>query len=93
LNIEELEGVIPALASKLRDVGINTVENLITYTSDAIAEMLGIKKEEAERIMVVAWPTVEFSKKIGEEMVFTTGSKAFDKLLGGGIRTRQITEL
>ena len=44
MNIEELEGVTPAIASRLRDAGINTVENLITYTIDEVAEILGVKR-------------------------------------------------
>jgi len=101
VNIEELEGVTPAIASRLRDAGINTVENLITYTIDEVAEILGVKREEAERIMIEAWkakgywftPAIEIARRIEEELVFTTGSRAFDELLGGGVRTRQITEL
>lgn len=101
MDIEQVKGITHTIAEKLRDIGINTVENLITYTTNELASMLNMKEEEVERFMIEAWrskgywftPATELAEKMGEEEVFTTGSEAFDNLLGGGVHSRSITEL
>lgn len=98
-HIEDLPGVGPAIAQKLRDLGFNTVESLATATVKEL-ELAGISEKKAAEIIRVARSSISVSFIRADELLrqrqtvarLTTGSKAMDELLGGGLETQTITE-
>ena len=100
VELEDIEGVGPAIASKLRSIGITTAEALVVSPPKEISERAGIGFNTVLSIMVAArkslsidFITAEKLWKRRQSMVkCSTGSKNLDKLLGGGIETQAITE-
>ncbi|MGQ9679399.1 MAG: DNA repair and recombination protein RadA [Candidatus Bathyarchaeia archaeon] len=98
-TIEDLPGVGPATAAKLKENGFRTVETVATATvSELIAS--GIGEATAEKIIEAARKSIAFTFVRGDELVklrssirhLTTGCPSLDQLLGGGIETQSITE-
>lgn len=95
-----LEGVGPAIASKLRSAGITTVEIIAVTPPKEIAEKTGIGFNTILNIVEVARKSVcidfitaeELWKKRQNMLKCSTGSKNLNTLLGGGIETQAITE-
>jgi DNA repair protein RadA len=95
-----LEGVGPAIASKLRSAGITTVEVIAVTPPREIAEKTGIGFNTVLNIVETARKSVcidfitaeELWKKRQNMLKCSTGSKNLNTLLGGGIETQAITE-
>lgn len=98
-RLEDLPGVGPATASKLREIGFKTVESLATAAVGELVEA-GISEATAERIIEAARKSIAITFVRGDELVklrssvrhLTTGCSSLDNLLGGGIETQSITE-
>ncbi len=98
-NLEDLPGVGPATAQKLRELGFNTVESLATATIKEL-EPAGISEKKAADLIRVARSSITVSFIRADELLkqrqtvarLTTGSKAIDEILDGGLETQTITE-
>jgi len=101
ISIEDLEGIGPVTLSKLREAGYDTLESLAVVPPRELAEITGLSLERAIEITNMARKTLgvtfmtaeEFYKKRQAIGRITTGSRALDNLLGGGIETKAVTEL
>ncbi len=97
--LEDLPGVGPATAQKMRELGFNTVESLATATAREM-ESAGIGEKKALEIIRTARSSLSLSFVRADELLklrqtvsrLTTGSKTLDELLGGGLETQTITE-
>jgi len=98
-HLEDLPGVGPATAQKLRELGFNTVESLATAAAREL-EAAGIGEKKALEIIRTARSSLSLSFIRADELLklrqtvlrLTTASKALDELLGGGLETQTITE-
>src|SRR3989304_6826756 len=98
-RLEDLPGVGPATAQKLRELGFNTVESLATATIKEL-EPAGIGEKKAFDVIKAARSSLTVSFIRADELLkqrqnvarLTTGSKAIDEILGGGLETQTITE-
>ncbi len=99
-DLETLDGVGPAMASKLRSAGITTIEAIAVTPPREIAEKTGIGFNTVLNIVAAARKSAcvdfitaeELWKKRQNMLKCTTGSKSLDELLGGGIETQAMTE-
>lgn len=106
LEIEDIEGVGPTTARKMREAGISSVMELATAVADELATDLGGSKEAAGNFIMAAQKllreggvldnefttaAVEFEKR-KSLLRCSTGARALDELLLGGIETQAITE-
>jgi DNA repair protein RadA len=98
-TLEDLPGIGPATAQKLRELGFHTIEALATATTREL-EAAGIGEKKALEIISAARSRISVSFIRVDELLkrrenvfrLTTGSKALDNLLGGGLETQTITE-
>jgi DNA repair protein RadA len=99
--VEELPGVGPATAEKLREAGYTDLMSLAVATPDMVAEATEIGSSAAQKIIAAAREAVDVGGfETGDVILerrksvakLTTCSKAFDELLGGGLETQAITE-
>jgi len=99
-TLEDLPGVGPAIASKLREIGFRTIESVATA---AVRELItaGIGEATASKVIAAARKSIAITFVRGDELVklrskihrLTTGCASLDRLLGGGVETQSITEL
>jgi DNA repair protein RadA len=97
--IEDLPGVGPATAQKLRELGYHTVESLAMATSREL-EPVGVSEKKAFQIIEAARSSIGIAFVRADELFkmrqsvlrLSTGSKALDKLVDGGLETQTITE-
>lgn len=97
--IEDIPGVGPATAEKLREMGFHTVESLATATIKELTQA-GVGEKQAAKIIAEARDSLALSFIRADELIkmrqsikrLSTGSKALDELLGGGLETQTITE-
>ncbi|WP_048146514.1 DNA repair and recombination protein RadA [Pyrococcus abyssi] len=101
-TIEDLPGVGPATAEKLREAGFDTLEAIAVASPIELKEVAGISEGAALKIIQAARKAAnlgtfmradEYLKKRESIGRISTGSKSLDKLLGGGIETQAITEV
>ncbi|HYM38942.1 MAG TPA: DNA repair and recombination protein RadA [Thermoplasmata archaeon] len=99
--VEDLNGVGPATAEKLREAGYTDLMSLAVATPDSVAEATEIGTNVAQKIIAAAREAVDVGGfETGDVILerrksvakLTTCSKAFDELLGGGLETQAITE-
>jgi len=98
-QLEDLPGVGPATAQKLRELGFNTVESIATAAIREL-EPAGISEKKALDIIRAARSTLSLTFMRADELMkirqtvkrLTTGSKAIDEVLAGGLETQTITE-
>ena len=100
-RIEDLPGVGPSTAEKLREAGYDSLEAIAVASPIELKEIGGINEATAIKIIEAARNAVnigtfmradEYAKKREQISKLTTGSKNLDKLLGGGLETQAITE-
>ena len=101
-DIEELPGVGPAIAQKLKDSGFSDLMTIAVTSPETLSEFADIGKNVAIKIISAArrgadvggFETgdvlLEKRKSIGK---ITTSSDSFNELMGGGIETQAITEM
>lgn len=98
-TIEDIPGVGPATAEKLRELGFQTVESLAIATVKELVPA-GIGEKQAAKIISEARNSIALTFMRADELIkmrqdvqrLTTGSKAIDELVGGGLETQTITE-
>ncbi len=98
--LEDLPGIGPATAQKLRELGFHTMESLATATAREL-EPAGIGEKKALEIIRLARSSITLSFIRADELFkmrqnilrLTTGSRELDELLGGGLESQTITEL
>ena len=97
--IEDLPGVGPATAQKLKELGYHTVESLAMATSREL-EPVGVSEKKAFQVIEAARSSIgiafiradELYKMRQSVLRVSTGSKALDKIVDGGLETQTITE-
>jgi DNA repair protein RadA len=99
-DLEDLPGIGPATAERLRAEGYATVEKIATSAPHEIAEIGDISVDAAKKAIEAAKKAAEVGFETAD-IVFerrklihkiTTNSKELDDLLGGGVETQGITE-
>lgn len=102
LEIEDLPGVGPTTAEKLRDAGFLTVESIATASPTELAEAAEIGEASAKKIIKAAREIADIGGfKTGQDVFeqrknvrkLKTLVPDFDDLLGGGVETQAITEV
>jgi DNA repair protein RadA len=97
--LEDLPGVGPATAQKLQELGFHTVESLAMATAREL-EPVGVSEKKAFAIIEAARSSISVSFIRADELLkmrssvlrLTSGSKALDAILDGGLETQTITE-
>ena len=106
LEVQDIEGIGPTTAKKLKDAGIVSPMDLAVASVEEIAMDINISKETAATFVIEAQKLLRDAKIIEKEFVTadtaleerqlmlrcSTGSKALDDLLFGGIETQAVTE-
>lgn len=100
-SIEELPGVGPATAEKLRDAGYADLMAIAVESPKVLAEVAEIGESTAVKIIAAAKQAADVGGfETGDAILerrrnihkLTSCSKAFDELMGGGLETQSITE-
>jgi len=97
--IEDIPGVGPATAEKLKEMGFHTVESLATATIKELTQA-GVGEKQAAKVIAEARNSLALSFVRADELIkmrqnvkrLSTGSKQLDELVGGGLETQTITE-
>ena len=101
MDLEELPGVGPAIAEKLREAGLNSLEAIAVASPAELVATAEIGESTAAKIINAARVAADIGGfETGEKILerrqgigkLTTGSKSFDELLGGGLETQAMTE-
>src|SRR5439155_1131981 len=101
-SIEELAGVGPATAEKLKEAGFTDLMGLAVASPTMVADAAEIGTNVAQKIIIAAREAVDIGGfETGDVILerrksvakLTTCSKALDELLGGGLETQAITEM
>jgi len=101
VELEELPGVGPAIAEKLREAGLNSLEAIAVASPAELVATAEIGESTAAKIINAARVAADIGGfETGEKILerrqgigkLTTGSKSFDELLGGGLETQAMTE-
>ncbi|MDD3398200.1 MAG: DNA repair and recombination protein RadA [Candidatus Methanomethylophilaceae archaeon] len=100
-SLEELPGVGPAIAEKLREAGYTDILAIAVASPKTLAEECEIGEKKAMDIIEGAKVMADVGGfETGEDILerrkliqkLTTGSKAFDELMGGGLESQAIVE-
>ncbi len=101
IELEDIPGVGPAIAEKLREAGYDSVELIAVSSPAELSAIADIGEATALKIITAARKLANIGGFESGEIIFqrrqevgriTTGSKALDGLLGGGVETQAITE-
>ncbi len=101
MDLEELPGVGPAIAEKLREAGLNSLEAIAVASPGELVATAEIGESTAAKIINAARVAADIGGFVTGEKILerrqgigklTTGSKSFDELLGGGLETQAMTE-
>jgi len=100
VTIEDLSGVGPATAEKLKESGFDTLLSIAVASPGELVEAGGLTEATARKVIKAARDTMNMGFESGDELLekrknvlkITTCSKALDGLFGGGIESGAITE-
>ncbi len=101
VELEDLPGVGPAIAEKLREAGLTTLEAIAVASPAELVATAEIGEATAAKIINAAREAADIGGfETGEKILdrresigkLTTGSKSLDVLLGGGLETCAMTE-
>ena len=100
-SLEEIPGVGPAISEKFREAGYKDIMAVAVASPKELAETCEIGEKKAMDIIEGAKLCADVGGfETGEEILerrksiikLTTGSKAFDELMGGGLESQSIVE-
>ena len=100
-KLTDLPGIGPAVESKLESAGIFDLMSLAVMSPSSLGDAAGVSAAVARKAIQAARNMLdlgfvegtEFAKRRENIIHVTTGSKAFDELLGGkGVESRAISE-
>ncbi|MCD6434433.1 MAG: DNA repair and recombination protein RadA, partial [Candidatus Diapherotrites archaeon] len=100
-TIHDLPGIGPQAAEKLLAAGYRTIESIAVASPMELVEVAGLGELTAEKAIKAARDSLEMGFETADKLAqkratigrITTGSKALDELIGGGIETQSITEV
>ncbi len=100
ITLEDIPGVGPKIAEKLKELGFSDPMSIAVASPGELASILEIGEATATKIINKTRDMLEIgftsADKVWEQrqkiIKITTGSKALNDLLGGGIETQAITE-
>ena len=100
-NIDDLPGIGPATAKKLRESGFGTLGSLATVSIGELVAVGNLGEATSRKIIQAARDSLNFGFISADEILerrrnmlkITTGSASLDDLFGGGIETSSVTEL
>ncbi len=100
-TLNDLPGVGPATVEKLQAVGYNDLMAVAVATPGELIEITGMSQSLAKKAIAAARASLDMGFESGIDLLkkrsttlrITTGSKAFDSLIGGGFESRGITEV
>ncbi|MBS1267044.1 MAG: DNA repair and recombination protein RadA [Candidatus Woesearchaeota archaeon] len=99
-SIQDLPGVGAATSEKLRNTGYATIMSIAVASSGELVEATGMGESVSRKAINAARDSLEMGFETGDQLLkkrkdvqkISTGSKSFDKLLGGGVESGAITE-
>ncbi|MDD1739369.1 MAG: DNA repair and recombination protein RadA [Methanothrix sp.] len=100
--LEDLPGVGPATAEKLREAGFGSVEAIAVASPGELVAAAEVGEATAAKIIAGARQAADVGGfETGDQILerrklvgkITTGSKGFNELMGGGMETQSIVEL
>ncbi|MDM7912889.1 MAG: DNA repair and recombination protein RadA [Methanotrichaceae archaeon] len=100
--LEDLPGVGPATAEKLREAGFNSIEAVAVASPGELVSAADVGESTAAKIIAAAREAADIGGfETGDQILerrkhvgkVSTGSKGLDDLLGGGMETQAIVEL
>ncbi|MDR0778309.1 MAG: DNA repair and recombination protein RadA [Methanomassiliicoccaceae archaeon] len=100
-SLEDIHGVGPAISEKLREAGYKDILSIAVASPKQLAETCEIGEKKAMDIIEGAKLCADIGGfETGEDILarrktitkLTTGSKAFDELMGGGLESQSIVE-
>jgi len=100
-EIEDLPGVGPVTAEKMKEVGFTDFMSIAVASASELAAAAEISESTAGKVIVAARQKLEMGFETAEKLLekrgdigyITTGTNNLDRLLGGrGIQTQAITE-
>ncbi|RCV64962.1 DNA repair protein RadA [Methanophagales archaeon] len=101
MDLDELPGVGPAIAEKLREAGFNSLEAIAVASPMELVATAEIGEATASKIISAARDAADIGGfETGDKILerrhnigkLTTGSKSLDDLIGGGLETQALTE-
>ena len=101
MDLDELPGVGPAIAEKLREAGFNSLEAIAVASPMELVATAEIGEATASKIITAAREAADIGGfETGDKILerrhnigkLTTGSKSLDDLIGGGLETQALTE-
>jgi DNA repair protein RadA len=99
-SLDEIKGVGPSIATKLRRAGFTTIESIAVTPTKELVMMAGIGEDTAMKVGIRAREIIKADFRTADKIYenrklmlrCSTGSKELDEILGGGIETQAITE-
>ncbi len=99
-DISELPGVGEKTAEKMKSSGYSDLMSVAASSASELAERVEIGEATAAKIIQAAREALDMGFETAEKVMkrrekigkITTGSKALDELLGGGVETQSILE-
>ncbi|MDY6959356.1 MAG: DNA repair and recombination protein RadA [Halobacteriota archaeon] len=101
ISLEELDGVGPATADKLREAGYTSYESIAVSSPSELSSVAEIGEATASKIINAARNAADIGGFETGDQVFerrklvkklSTGSNSLNELLGGGLETQSISE-
>jgi len=102
VGIEEVPGVGPKTAEKLKEAGYTTVESIAVAAPQDLADIAEISEGTCNKIIAEARRMVSIDNFISADQILekrktighiTSGSKNLDDLIGGGFETQAVMEV
>src|SRR3989344_4277686 len=99
MTVEDLPGVGPATAEKLKESGFDTLLSLAVASPGELVEAGGLTEATARKVIKASRDAMNMGFESGEEIMekrksllkITTNSKTLNSLFGGGVESGAIT--
>ncbi len=99
-SLEDLPGIGPATAEKLRKAGYSDLQKIAASSPHELQEVAELGLETGKKAIAAARDSLEMGYERADDILerrkvvrrVSTGSKELDALLGGGVETQAITE-